>query len=77
MDENEKIEVNQETTGEQNAPAEIVIEQPGKARKILKWVVGGLVLVASTIGGILLGKNLGKDDETSDESADAESPKED
>ena len=58
------------------APTEItVVENGGKVKKILKWVIGGVALAASFVGGMLLGKS-GKDDDD-DSDAESESPTED
>ena len=64
--------------GTDNTAGTIVIEQPSTGKKILKWVLKGLALVATGLGGFLLGRNSAKDDDSSDDSsAEAENPKED
>ena len=60
----------QETANAENQ--QIEIKEPGKVKKALKWVIGGLVVVATAVTGILLGRGMGKDDE--DDSAEAEAP---
>lgn len=72
-----KVEGTQENGGAaENAGAEIVVAEGGKVKKILKWVIGGVALVATAVSGILLGKHLGKDDEDDSETAENESPEE-
>lgn len=61
----------QETVSAENA--QIEIKEPGKIKKALKWVIGGVVLVVTAAAGILLGKGMSKDD---DDSAEAEAPTE-
>ena len=68
-------DVQTEETQKKDEKTEIVIDEGGKLKKALKWVVRGLVVVATAVGGSLLGRATGKDD--SDDSADAEGPKED
>ena len=74
MDENNENIQNetQETVNAENQ--QIEIQQPGKIKKALKWVIGGIVVVATAIGGILLGRGMGKDDD--DNSAESEAPTE-
>ena len=76
MNENENLNNAQGTENEQQGTPEIVVEEPGKVRKILKWVLGGVALVATAVGGFLLGKGSGDKEDEAD-SADAEGPKED
>ena len=66
--------VQEETKTETQVDANVVIEaKPGKGRKILKWIVEGLVVIATGITGFVLGKNSGKDDD--EDSAETEGPK--
>lgn len=62
----------QETANAENQ--QIEIKEPGKVKKALKWVIGGVVVVLTGIAGILLGRGMGKDDD--DDSAEAEAPTE-
>ena len=65
-----------ETTQENNAGStvEIEVKEGGKVKKVIKWVIGGLVIVVTAIGGILLGKGLGDKDDSEDQ-AETEGPK--
>ncbi len=65
--------VNEEVQNEQANTGEEIVIAEGKGKKILKWILGGLALVATAIGGVLLGKGLSDKDE--DEAAEAEGPK--
>lgn len=60
-----------------NTAGQIVIEEPGKGKKILKGLLQGLAVIATAIGGFLLGRSSAKDDDSSDDSAETEGPKED
>ena len=62
----------QETANAENQ--QIEIKEPGKVKKALKWVIGGVVLIVTGIAGVLLGRGMGKDDD--DNSAEAEAPTE-
>lgn len=77
MEENkvETVENQVENNTEEQAGGEIVIQQPGKVKKILKWVGTGLAVVAAFVGGMLLGKDKTDDGGTND-SAESESPEE-
>lgn len=67
--------VQSETQGTVNAEnQQIEIQEPGKVKKALKWVIGGIVVIVTGIAGVLLGRSMGKDDE--DDSAEAEAPTE-
>ena len=61
----------QETANVENQ--QIEIKEPGKVKKALKWVIGGVVVIVTGIAGVLLGRGMGKDDD--DDSAEAETPK--
>lgn len=78
-DENKVVEIpaNGNNEAENAAPTEIVVENGGKVKKILKWVVGGVALAASFVGGMLLGKSGKDDDDDDSDSAENESPTED
>lgn len=76
MDENEANVTNEGTkepvkTEEDNT--QIVLQEPGKIKKALKWVLGGLAVIAAGVGGFFLLK--GKDNDDEEDSADAEGPK--
>lgn len=43
-----------------------VVEPESKGQKIVKWVLRGLAIVASGIGGFILGRATGKDDDDSE-----------
>ena len=66
--------VQNETQETANVEQQIEIKEPGKVKKALKWVIGGVVVVLTGIAGILLGRGMGKDDD--DDSAEAEAPTE-
>lgn len=66
--------VQNETQETVNAEQQIEIKEPGKVKKALKWVIGGVVLIVTGIAGVLLGRGMGKDDD--DNSAEAEAPTE-
>lgn len=66
--------VQNETQETVNAEQQIEIKEPGKVKKALKWVIGGVVVVLTGIAGVLLGRGMGKDDD--DNSAEAEAPTE-
>lgn len=70
---NEEMVEKQETANEtEDSGTEIVIAETGKVKKVIKWALGGLALIATAIGGIILGKNLGNDDsDDSDSSSDS------
>ena len=63
--------VQSETQETVNAEQQIEIKEPGKVKKILKWVIGGVVVVVTGLVGVLLGKGMGKDD---NDPAEAEAP---
>lgn len=66
--------VQNETQETANVEQQIEIKEPGKVKKALKWVIGGVVLIVTGIAGVLLGRGMGKDDD--DNSAEAEAPTE-
>ena len=75
MDENE-VNVTNEGTNEpvktEEDNTQIVLQEPGKFKKALKWVLGGLAVVAAGVGGFFLFRGKDNDDE---DSAEAEGPK--
>lgn len=76
MEENkvENIDVNQEENKaeEQNPNAEIVIQQPGKLKKALKWVIAGVVGGALFVAGLFTGKGMNDNGDEADGSAESE-----
>ena len=66
--------VQNETQETANVEQQIEIKEPGKVKKALKWLIGGVVLIATGLAGVLLGRGMGKDDD--DNSAEAEAPTE-
>ena len=65
---NTKTETNvedlKETKNEETT--EIVVEQDGKLRKILKWGLTGLAVVATGVVSFLLGRNMRDDGDDED-----------
>ena len=76
MEDEKIVEMKTENNETANAaPTEIVVDNGGKVKKILKWVVGGVAIAASFVGGMLFGGRGKNDDDDSD--AESESPTED
>lgn len=71
MDENENVQ-NETQEPVKAEEQQIEIQEGGTFKKALKWVIGGLVLLVTGAAGVLLGRNMGKDDD--DDSAEAEAP---
>lgn len=46
----------------------------GKVKKILKWVLSGVALIATGITGFILGRNSSGGDDDSEESGNEEEP---
>lgn len=69
---NENVQNETQETAKTEELQQIEIQEPSKGKKILKWIIGGCVAVASFVGGLLLGRGMGKDDE--EDSAEAEAP---
>lgn len=65
------VNVSEETneSPKMEEPQQIVLQEPGKIKKALKWVFGGLAAIAVGIGGFFLlkGKSDNGDEEDSDE----------
>lgn len=69
---NENVQAETQETIQAEKPQEMIeIKEPGKVKKALKWVIGGIALIATGITGFLLGKNSSDDD---NDSAEAEAP---
>ena len=68
-------EINENVQNETQATAEnqqqIVIEEGGKVKKVIKWVIGGVGVIVTGIVGYLFGKS----DKDDDDPAEAEGPK--
>ena len=81
MEENNNVNVNGtegQVNGAENAGQEIVIQEGGKVRKALKWVLGGVAFLATGVAGFLLGRGTkGDDGDDNADPAEAESPAED
>lgn len=71
---NENVQNETQETVNAEATTPIEIKEPGKVKKVLKWVIGGVVILVTTGVGILLGRNMGNDDD--DDSAESEAPAE-
>ena len=68
-----KVNEGTETGTEEIKATEIpVVAEDGKAKKILKWVVRGVALVATGIVGFVLGRTTSGGEEDSEESANDE-----
>ena len=67
MEEN-KIETNVETMNhEETAGQQIVIQEESMGKKILKGVVKGLVVLASSVAGFFIGRATKGSDDSSEE----------
>lgn len=66
----EEIKV-EETTGTEKVEAlnlDAVDEPAGKGKKVIKWLVRGLVIVATAVTGFILGRATGHDDDNEETS---------
>lgn len=62
-----KTEVNEAEAVEEAVNEEVVINEEGLGKKILKWGLRGLALVATGVAGFLLGRATGNDDDNGNE----------
>ena len=68
-EEEKVIEMNPENTepaGTEDIKATDFIEPQSKVRKVWKWVLGGIALLASAVVGGLIGNKLGSGDDKED-----------
>lgn len=77
MEEN-KVETveNQENKTDEQVGGEIVIQQPGKLKKAIKWALAVVAGGALFVAGLITGKNSNNNEETTNDSAESESPEE-
>ncbi len=72
MEKKEKINTEEtKTEGTGVETADIVIEE-GKGKKILKWVVKGVVVAVTFAAGLLLGKGIGGKDDSEETTENTE-----